>query len=342
VPKNPRGAAEHHLERGERTCRRRGHDRGPNRCDTCVAALHPPQLRPELQQVHRRHPARRSRRLPAQTKEYYRGKQVRITGRVVEYEKKAEIVLRNQRQIQIVEPEPTSAAATQKGEDTTSSTRDPRPAHCHRDEPRKHCESARPDPRSPRAASAATTACCTDHARTGSERRATTAPALSGAQESQARNAWIPGRKARGNADLRRPNHRGRRDLVLRRRAQCHFQRSRPRRGNGWLPKPLKSPPVTYDVHCCPLGAVHLATDRRAGRLSADVDRFLKGRCLTRRGYTGFTRARAIDRGPTNQATYLSPAMLVRFAKNACQPLARLHPRAPGMTALWLAGGRRQ
>ena len=56
---------------------------------------------------------------PPKPEEYYRGKQVRITGRVVEYEKKAEIVLRNQRQIQIVEPEPTSAAATQKGEDTT-------------------------------------------------------------------------------------------------------------------------------------------------------------------------------------------------------------------------------
>jgi hypothetical protein len=41
---------------------------------------------------------------PPEPEEYYRGKQVRIKGRVVEYEKKAEIVLKSRDQIQVVEP----------------------------------------------------------------------------------------------------------------------------------------------------------------------------------------------------------------------------------------------
>jgi len=58
---------------------------------------------------------------PPKPEEYYRGKQVRITGRVVEYEKKAEIVLKNRGQIQILEPEAPPAPAVQKGDDTSTS-----------------------------------------------------------------------------------------------------------------------------------------------------------------------------------------------------------------------------
>ena len=65
-----------------------------------------------------------SEAFPPKPEEYYRGKQVRITGRVVEYEKKAEIVLKNQGQIQIVEPEAPPAPAVQKGDAASDLTLD--------------------------------------------------------------------------------------------------------------------------------------------------------------------------------------------------------------------------
>jgi hypothetical protein len=43
---------------------------------------------------------------PDKPEEYYRGKRVRITGKLIEYDKKAEIVLRSPAQIQLLEPEP--------------------------------------------------------------------------------------------------------------------------------------------------------------------------------------------------------------------------------------------
>jgi hypothetical protein len=58
---------------------------------------------------------------PPKPEEYYRGKQVRITGVVVEYEKKAEIVLKNRGQIQILEPQAPPAPVAEKGKDTGTS-----------------------------------------------------------------------------------------------------------------------------------------------------------------------------------------------------------------------------
>lgn len=59
---------------------------------------------------------------PPQPEEYYRGKQVRIKGRVVEYEKKAEIVLKSRDQIQIVEPKAVPKPPVEKPSETVELT----------------------------------------------------------------------------------------------------------------------------------------------------------------------------------------------------------------------------
>lgn len=53
---------------------------------------------------------------PPEPEKYYRGKQVEITGTVVEYDNKAEIVLKSPDQIRIIEPKAAAAPAPAKDE----------------------------------------------------------------------------------------------------------------------------------------------------------------------------------------------------------------------------------
>lgn len=59
---------------------------------------------------------------PPEPEKYYRGRRVRVSGRVVEYEKKAEIVLKHRGQIQVLETTAPPKPAPQESDDTSELT----------------------------------------------------------------------------------------------------------------------------------------------------------------------------------------------------------------------------